>query len=131
MVPVPASRPPKDRPVVTWTDWHEVLRSVSPLAEWEGEFAAWRESIAMFRQVEQEAFFPRRDEVMLHHVHRGWTAELISEGEKLAVELLRLDANATDRLEFVTLCVENLQSTLETWHSAQQSEPIKAVPQGR
>jgi len=97
-------------------DWLGLLRSINPIAEWETRFAEWRKDIQEFRETEQQCFFSQIENTLLQHVHRGWLCSLISQGEMLAVELINELPKATDQLKFLNLCLENLTSSLETWH---------------
>lgn len=116
----------RSRPAISSVNWEQFLSPLDPLAEWRERFANWREEIQKFREGELKVFFPNRDDTMVQRVHRGWLGLLISNGEHLAVDLLQSgrQEDATDELKFLDLCLENLQSTLATWHA----QDLESVP---
>lgn len=104
--------------------WHSILKSVDPLSEWRQEFAELKRDIELFRTWESQGFFHTREDELSQHVHRGWLSSLICGGEMLAVNLLQSGHkdSASDEFRFLNLLLENLQQTLETWHSAARHE---------
>jgi hypothetical protein len=106
--------------------WQGVLSARDPLAEWNGKFAEWRSEIQAFREQEETSFFPNRDDEFYQRVHRGWLCGLMSRGEFLATQLIQDHPTATDQLKFLDICIRNLRSTFETWHSLDRAEVKKA-----
>lgn len=110
------------RASVSPEDWQAFFVHVDPLAAWKNQFAEWRGHIEQFRKVESAQFFADRGDSLTQHSHRGWLCSIISRGEMLAVELLQSQkGDAVDEFKFLNLCLENLQATLDTWHSTENA----------
>ena len=102
-----------------------------PVAEWKTHFVAWIEAVKMFRNAEQETFLVNPDDPGFIRIHRGWTCELIATGEALAMALTsRVDPQnqeVAQQIQFLDTFIENLRSTLETWHPLEEpaDNPLK------
>ncbi len=94
------------------------------LAEWNSEFAAWRNEVQRLRTFEADFFLQDPQAPNLVRMHRGFLCHLISEGEKLALRLLEHErewakevSELHQQLGFLDEFILNLRMTLETWHS--------------
>lgn len=95
-----------------------------PIAEWKGHFGVWINAVKTFRDAEQETFLADPDDPRFIRIHRGWICDLISTGEALAMTLIArvnpLNEEATQQLQFLDTFIDNLMSTLETWHPVEE-----------
>jgi len=116
------------RSSVSSEDWVEFLRTVDPLAAWRKVFEDWKTGIQRLREMEHEDFFQGRDKEEWQRIHRGWVCSLISDGEMLAVMLRRTkqEEKAEEECMLLDLCLENLRSTLLTWHFTQELNELKS-----
>jgi hypothetical protein len=126
-MPATLSKSSRESAFVSTEGWHAALKAINPLSEWRHDFAEWRKDIEHFRDFESQAFFPDRESEILRRMHRGMLCQLMSTGELLAFDLLNKEQlqSAEDEFKFLNLLLENLQQTLDTWHSAARLDLLK------
>src|SRR5438874_2329419 len=107
-------------------NWKQYLSVLDPLAEWKAEFEEWRRQVEQFREGEKTHFFHNPNRTIMGRVHRGWLSALLSQGDRLAVDLLNSGQveEASEDLKFLDLCLSNLQETMATWHMGADAEKL-------
>ena len=126
-MPATLSKSSRESAFVSTEGWHAALKAINPLSEWRHDFAEWRKDIEQFREFESQVFFHDRESEISRRVHRGMLCQLMSNGELLAFDLLNRDQlhSAEDEFRFLNLLLDNLQQTLDTWHSTARLELLK------